>query len=85
MWGLRPDEVMGRPLVSLDVGLPIDEVKPLIGQVFVDPDVPEETTVEAVTRRGRNARVHVQCSALRAADGAVNGALLLMQVIEQGG
>src|SRR5689334_7576956 len=83
LWGLRADEVIGRPLSTLDVGLPIDAVKPLIGQVFVDPDALEEATVDAVTRRGRDARVRVHCTAFRAPDGAVNGALLLMQVLEQ--
>ncbi len=83
LWGLRADEVTGRPLSTLDVGLPIDAVKPLIGQVFVDPDALEEVTVDAVTRRGRDARVRLHCTAFRAPDGAVNGALLLMQVLEQ--
>lgn len=74
--------MIGRPLSTLDVGLPLDVVKPLIGRVFVDPDALEETTVDAVNRRGRDARVRVHCSAFRGVDGAVNGALLLMEVIE---
>jgi len=81
LWGLRADEVLGQPLASLDVGLPVGEVKPLLGQVFVDAELLGETTVAAVTRRGRDARVRVQCSAFRGADGTVNGALLLMEVL----
>jgi two-component system CheB/CheR fusion protein len=81
LWGLRADEVIGKPLASLDVGLPVEEVKPLLGRVFVDAELLDEAVVDAVTRRGREARVKVQCSAFRAADGSVNGALLLMEVL----
>ena len=65
-------------LTALDIGLPTDHIKPLIGQAFVGPDVTGETAVEAVTRRGKPAHVRLLCSAFRAVDGAVNGALLLM-------
>lgn len=81
LWGLRADEVIGKPLASLDVGLPVEDVKPLLGRVFVDAELLDEAVGDAVTRRGREARVKVQCSAFRAADGSVNGALLLMEVL----
>ncbi|WP_407689065.1 hypothetical protein [Mycobacterium sp. HUMS_1102779] len=37
--------------------------------------------VDALNRRGRNARVRVTCASFRAADGTVGGALLLMEVL----
>jgi two-component system, chemotaxis family, CheB/CheR fusion protein len=80
LWGLRSDEITGAPLTSLDIGLPIDEVKPLIGKAFVDPDVTEETVVDAVNRRGKATRVRVTCTAFRSPEQSVNGALLLMEV-----
>jgi two-component system CheB/CheR fusion protein len=79
LWGLRSDETVGQVLGSLDIGLPTEEVKPLIGKAFVDPDITAETIVDAVNRRGREARVRVTCSGFRA-DGAVSGAMLLMEV-----
>jgi two-component system CheB/CheR fusion protein len=82
LWGLRSGEVIGKPLSALDIGLPTDEVKPLIGRVFVDADLGEETTVDAVNRRGRSTRVRVLCSAFRAGDGSVNGAVLLMEPLD---
>jgi two-component system, chemotaxis family, CheB/CheR fusion protein len=81
LWGLRSDETVGKVLGSLDIGLPTDAVKPLIGKAFVDPEVTEETSVEAVNRRGRQARVRVTCTAFRSTEGGVNGALLLMEVM----
>ena len=79
LWGLRTDETTGASLTSLDFGLPIDHVKPLIGDAFVDSHATGEVVVDAVTRRGRTARVRVSCSAFRASE-SVQGALLLMEL-----
>jgi two-component system, chemotaxis family, CheB/CheR fusion protein len=80
LWGLRSDEINGAPLSSLDIGLPIDAIKPLIGKAFVDPDLTEETVVDAVNRRGRATRVRIMCTAFRSPEQSVNGAMLLMEV-----
>ena len=34
LWGLRSDETVGTVLTSLDIGLPTDEMKPLIGKAL---------------------------------------------------
>lgn len=78
LWGLRADETAGEVLTTLDIGLPMDHVRPLIGNAFVDPDNPGESVVEAVNRRGRPTAVRVTCTGFQAAEGGVNGALLLM-------
>ena len=79
MWGLRSGEAVGHPLGGLDIGLPVDDLKPLIGNAFVDPDAAGEISLEAVNRRGRHVVVRVACSSFHGADGTVNGALLLME------
>lgn len=56
LWGLRADETTGTMLTALDIGLPLDAVRPLIGNVPVDPDGSGEVVVDAVNRRGRPAR-----------------------------
>ena len=81
LWGLRAEETVGSPLSSLDMGLPLDDVKPLIGKAFVDADSTGETVVDAVNRRGRQAKVRVTCAAFRSPEGTANGALLLMEVL----
>jgi two-component system, chemotaxis family, CheB/CheR fusion protein len=83
LWGLRADETTGSPLTSLDIGLSLETVRPLIGNAFVDPDSFGETQVDAVNRRGRPARVRVTCTSFRSGDGAVGGALLLMEVVSE--
>ncbi|OBK74893.1 CheR family methyltransferase [Mycobacterium sp. 1274761.0] len=80
LWGLRSDEITGAPLQSLDIGLPIEAIKPLIGKAFVDPYGTEEATVDAVNRRGKAIRVCVTCSAFRSPEESIDGALLLMEV-----
>lgn len=82
LWGLRADETMGEPLTALDIGLPLDDVRPLIGNAFVDPDSSGEVVVDAVNRRGRDTRVRVSCTSFRSVGGAVGGALLLMEVVD---
>ncbi len=80
LWGLRAEETTGTVLTTLDIGLPMDNVRPLIGNAFVDPDNPGESVVEAVNRRGRPTAVRVLCTAFQSpSDGGVNGALLLME------
>jgi two-component system CheB/CheR fusion protein len=78
LWGLRADEATGQILVGLDIGLPMDSVRPMIGNAFVDPENPGESVVEAVNRRGRPTAVRVTCTAFQSPDEGVNGALLLM-------
>lgn len=78
LWGLRADEATGEVLTALDIGLPVDNVRPLIGNAFVDPQKPGESVVDAINRRGRPTRVRVICTGFQAPEGGINGALLLM-------
>ena len=82
LWGLRADETTGTRLTGLDIGLPMDSVRPLIGNAFVDQDSFGETVVDAVNRRGRKTRVRVTCTSFRSSEGTVGGALLLMEVLD---
>ncbi len=79
LWGLRADETAGDVLTALDIGLPMETVRPLIGNAFVDPQNPGECLVDAVNRRGRPIRIRAMCTGFQSADGIVDGALLLME------
>ncbi|MCV7399745.1 PAS domain S-box protein [Mycobacterium fragae] len=79
LWGLRSDEAEGQVLTTLDIGLPVDQIRPLIGNAFVDPENPGKAVFEAVNRRGRPTQVRVTCTGFQSsAEDGVNGALLLM-------
>lgn len=82
LWGLRADETQGVAITSLDIGLPLDDVRPLIGHAFVDPQSSGQVIVNAVNRRGRTARVRVACSSFTSPDDSLRGALLLMEVVD---
>ena len=82
LWGLRSSEAVGAVITTLDIGLPVEDLKPLIGSVFVDQHASGEITVGAVNRRGRHVSVRVTCTSFRAPEGTVNGALLLMEEVE---
>jgi two-component system CheB/CheR fusion protein len=82
LWGLRADETTGMVLTTLDIGLPLETVRPLIGTAFVDPDSTGAVVVDAVNRRGRPTRVRVTCSPFRSTEDSVRGALLLMDILE---
>lgn len=81
LWGPRADETIGARLSSLDIGLPLEGVRSLIGNAFVDPESSGEVVVDAVNRRGRPTRVRVTCTAFRSAEKTDGGALLLMEVL----
>lgn len=79
LWGLRRDEAEGQHLLNLDIGFPLTEVRPLARNALTEPGFSEQTTVRAVTRRGREAEIRVICSALQNHEGAVHGAILVME------
>jgi two-component system CheB/CheR fusion protein len=78
LWGLRSAEVIGQPLASLDIGLPMTQVKPLLGEAFVDSDVTGEAVIDAVNRRGKPARIRVTCQSF-VSNNSITGALLLLE------
>jgi two-component system CheB/CheR fusion protein len=84
LWGLRPDEAVGQDLLSLDIGLPVESLKPLVRQSLVDgtdSGPAGELVVDAVNRRGRAVQVRVSASALDGVDGEPpSGVILVMDV-----
>ena len=78
LWGLRREEVEGNHLLSLDFGLPLDEIKLLV-RSCLDGGDPKPLTVDAVNRRGRAIRVTVGCTALVAPGGAREGVIMAME------
>ena len=81
LWGLRAAEVTGTSLTDLDIGLPMDVVRPLAVAAFLSPHPVDETVLEAINRRGKPIQLRISSSSFRAAGTDVNGALLLMEVL----
>ncbi|MDP9799414.1 two-component system CheB/CheR fusion protein [Catenuloplanes nepalensis] len=78
LWGLRSHEAVGEHLLNLDIGLPVDRLRPLIRQSLGGETEPGEMRLEAVNRRGRHLAVRVACSPMLD-DGVPVGAILVME------
>jgi two-component system CheB/CheR fusion protein len=78
LWGVRRDEATGRHLLSLDIGLPLEEVGPLVRGLLTGGSQAVSGVLAAVNRRGRQVLVTVTGSQLRNAD-TVTGAILVME------
>lgn len=51
-WGVRSDEAIGKHIFALDVGLPVEQLRPSIRQCLASKDV-QELRVESLNRRGK--------------------------------
>jgi two-component system CheB/CheR fusion protein len=78
LWGVRSEEARGKPLMSLDIGLPVDELMSTLQHCLSGAGAREQTEVEATNRRGRKIRCLVSCSPLMGSGDRVQGAILLI-------
>jgi two-component system CheB/CheR fusion protein len=79
MWGLRADEVQGKGLLNLDVGLPVAELRTMIRPCLAGESDFQEVTLDAVNRRGKKIRCHVTCTPLVAGSKKRDGVILMME------
>lgn len=83
LWGLRPSEVYDRPLMSLDMGLPLDLVKLLVQDTIAQPNETHELLVDAINRRGRRIRCRIVGTTVHME--GKTGAVLLMEEVREDG
>ncbi|HET6815756.1 MAG TPA: CheR family methyltransferase [Mycobacteriales bacterium] len=81
LWGLRQSEVVGQHLLNLDIGLPLEQLRPLVRASLSGVEERPELESEAVNRRGRRIQVRVTCSPLARADSGVAGAIVLIDEV----
>jgi two-component system CheB/CheR fusion protein len=81
LWGLRSHEVVGEHFLNLDIGLPFEQLRPLLRGVLGAQGGAAELAVEAVNRRGRPITVRVAATPLAARDSAQDndGAIIVME------
>ena len=87
LWGVRQDEAVDHHLLSLDIGLPVEQLAGPLRSVLGGGSEREKAMLEAVNRRGRT----IQCATTilplltaGAGDGdgdgqVVRGAIVLME------
>jgi len=81
LWGLRANEVQGRHLMNLDIGLPVEQLRQPVRSVLAAETERVELTLECRNRRGKAIRCPVRCTPLIAGTGEVLGAILLMEEV----
>jgi two-component system CheB/CheR fusion protein len=82
LWGLRTDEAIGQHFLNLDIGLPTEQLRPMIRSALADSGQPLEANVSAVNRRGRPITVWVVCTPLSGTGREVDGAVVVMEHAE---
>ena len=81
MWGLRSDEVLEKSLFSLDIGLPVEQLRMIIRDSISGRRQFQEIIIEAMNRRGRQIKCYVACTPLFGIH--IEGAILVMADIEK--
>jgi two-component system CheB/CheR fusion protein len=78
LWGLRFDEVHNKNLLNLEMGLPLDQLKPAIKACLAGESRSNSFTVNAITRRGKALRCRVTCTPMTDGASAITGVILLV-------
>jgi two-component system, chemotaxis family, CheB/CheR fusion protein len=79
LWGVRRDEAIGEHFFNLDIGLPTDQLRPMIRATFTGGADTAELELSAVNRRGRSIALRVVCSAVTFNGDGAAGAVLVME------
>ena len=85
LWGLRQDEVHGKHIFGLDIGLPVELLRHPIQMLKQSPDRTHEIEVGATNRRGRRITVRVSLALVGGDAQPGHGIIMLMQEVEHAG
>jgi two-component system CheB/CheR fusion protein len=86
LWGLTPEEVEGEHLFSLDIGLPLVAVKPMLSAVLTGSSRREELVVDATNRRGQTFQCQITLLRLgTSSDDGASGAVMMMESVKPDG
>jgi two-component system CheB/CheR fusion protein len=79
LWGLRREEVEGKVLTKLDIGLPLDGMAKSLRACLEGTSEFELHYVAATNRRGKSIQCRVSCSRLVTPDNKARGMIVLME------
>ena len=80
LWGLRPGEVLGEPLMGLDIAFPVERLAaPVRACIQDDAEPPAPFELETTNRRGNAVHVVVRCIRLHAHGDERGGAVIMME------
>jgi two-component system CheB/CheR fusion protein len=77
LWGVRTEEAQGKPLASLDIGLPVAKLP--LAAFLAGKEGCQETTLEATNRRGKAIKCRVTCTPFIGTSDEREGVVLLVE------
>jgi two-component system CheB/CheR fusion protein len=78
LWGLRADETLGQHFLGLDIGLPVDDLRPALRACLSGESADQQLALDAINRRGRAIRCEVRVAPLLGHDTDIRGTIMLM-------
>ncbi|OKH31095.1 chemotaxis protein CheR [Calothrix sp. HK-06] len=83
LWGLRNDEVLWQHFMTLDIGLPIEQLRIPLREILTEQSNYYEIVLDAINRRGRAIHCSVICTPLLRTGTDIRGVILLMEEREK--
>jgi two-component system CheB/CheR fusion protein len=77
LWGLRASEVMGHHFLNLDIGFPVDRLRPAIRDTLSGRHGRQQVVQPAINRRGKHVECTVNITSM-VSNGNTNGVILMM-------
>jgi two-component system, chemotaxis family, CheB/CheR fusion protein len=78
LWGIRQEEVQGQHFLNLDIGLPVEQVRPALRAALSGENGTQSTVVQATNRRGRAVTCRVTCTPLLDSDKTLRGVIVVV-------
>jgi two-component system, chemotaxis family, CheB/CheR fusion protein len=86
LWGLTAEEAEDRHLMALDIGLPVEKLKPHLRAALSGQSSREEVVLDATNRRGKPLQIRVTVLPLASSSGReVSGAIVMMEPTDGAG
>jgi two-component system CheB/CheR fusion protein len=85
LWGLRPDEVEGEDILTLDIGLPVEALREPLEDATAQGAKSSDLVLDAVNRRGRAFQCEVRVMPLFSAGQGLFGGIVLMREVGDSG
>ena len=81
LWGVTPEEAEDEHLLSLDIGLPLDQLRAQIRDTLGGQSAREEVVLDATNRRGKPFQCRVTFLPLGGTDGNTSGVIMMMEAL----
>lgn len=83
LWGVTGEEAEDQNLFSLDIGLPVEQLRPQLKALLSGESEREEVVLEATNRRGKKFQCRVTCLPLGpASDEGPAGVIIMIEVVD---